>query len=102
MTKIMRPRITVAVLLVSLLVPLPLLAKSRSEKRAKIDAETNATLQEIIQKRDSAKRNFEKSYGYAVFDNIKISLGLSGGCPMREMGCCAGKFNPMSFIDATA
>ena len=32
---------------------------------------------------------------------IPAAIATTTG-PMREMGCCAGKFKPMSFIDATA
>jgi lipid-binding SYLF domain-containing protein len=37
------------------------------------------TLQRLFEKNETAKELFEKAYGYAVFDNLKLAFGLSGG-----------------------
>jgi lipid-binding SYLF domain-containing protein len=48
-------------------------------KRDVINAMARETLDTILTNRPEAKALFEKSYGYAVFDNTKVTLGLSGG-----------------------
>ncbi len=50
-----------------------------ARKRAQIDAVAATALQEVLAKSPSAKAAYEKSVGYAVFDNLKIALGVSGG-----------------------
>ena len=54
--------------------------KSKAEKKR---GETNAMASEVLdrlqEENPKAKELYGKSYGYAVFENIKISLGLSGG-----------------------
>lgn len=52
---------------------------SRAEKRTKIDGVASEALEELFQKSDGAKSLYDKAYGYAVFDNLKISFGISGG-----------------------
>jgi lipid-binding SYLF domain-containing protein len=51
----------------------------KAEKRAEIDAVAAKALQEVLGKSPSAKALYDKSYGYAVFDNLKIAFGISGG-----------------------
>ena len=48
-------------------------------KRDVINAMARETLDTVLTNRAEAKALFEKSYGYAVFDNTKVTLGLSGG-----------------------
>ncbi len=48
-------------------------------KRAKIDQNERETLQRLFEKDAKAKRLFDRAVGYAVFDNTKVSLGLTGG-----------------------
>ncbi len=50
-----------------------------SSKRAKIDSIAKETLDELYAKEPVAKELYNKCYGYAVFDNVKISLMISGG-----------------------
>jgi lipid-binding SYLF domain-containing protein len=49
------------------------------DKREKIDAIAKDALNVVLEKRARAKQLFDKAYGYAVFDNVKISLMISGG-----------------------
>ncbi len=50
-----------------------------AKKRAEIDAVAESTLKEVLEKSPAAKALYDKSYGYAVFDNLKLAFGLSGG-----------------------
>ena len=54
-------------------------ADKKDDKRGKIDAMSKETLKKLFEKSPSAKKLHDKAYGYAVFDNIKISLMISGG-----------------------
>ncbi len=54
--------------------------KSKAQKnREEIDAMAKETLATLFEKDSDAKELCEKAYGYAVFDNVKISLVISGG-----------------------
>jgi lipid-binding SYLF domain-containing protein len=48
-------------------------------KRQKIDGVVLDTLERLFAESDKAQRLFDRAHGYAVFDNLKISLGISGG-----------------------
>jgi len=48
-------------------------------KRAEIDETAEAALETVLESSKKAKGLFEKSYGWAVFDNFKLALGISGG-----------------------
>lgn len=50
-----------------------------AEKREKIDAMAKEALKTVIDGNEGAKALFEKAYGYAVFDNFKLSLFLASG-----------------------
>lgn len=52
---------------------------SRDEQRAKIDATEVATLNKLWGRSDTARNLYDRAYGYATFDIIKISLALTGG-----------------------
>lgn len=52
---------------------------SNEKKRQKIDAIAKDAMSVVLDNRERAKTLFDKSYGYAVFDNVKISLMISGG-----------------------
>lgn len=54
-------------------------ADKQQDKRDKIDAMSKQTLNKLFEKSPSAKKLHDKCYGYAVFDNIKLSLMISGG-----------------------
>jgi lipid-binding SYLF domain-containing protein len=48
-------------------------------KIEEIDLTAKKTLDQLFEKSPTAKELFEKSYGYAVFDNLKLAFGVSGG-----------------------
>ncbi len=48
-------------------------------KRQKIDEVAKESMDRLFEKHDKAKGLYESAHGYAVFDNIKIAFGLSGG-----------------------
>ena len=52
---------------------------SPEEKRARINEMADATIQELLADSPGAAELFAKAYGYAVFDNLKLSLMISGG-----------------------
>jgi len=49
------------------------------ERRAKIDAMAEETLATLFSESPKAKELYGKAHGYAVFDNLKLSLFISGG-----------------------
>ena len=51
----------------------------QDEKRAEIDAMAQEALDTLLEKSEGAKALYPKAYGYAVFDNLKIAIGISGG-----------------------
>ena len=50
-----------------------------AEKRAEIDAMAKETMDRLLSQSESAKKFKEKAYGYAVFHNLKVAFGISGG-----------------------
>lgn len=48
-----------------------------AEKRDEINAMAKETLERLVNESAAAKTLFEKAYGYAVFDNFKLSLLLA-------------------------
>lgn len=68
-----------ALFLPAVLLAVPTYANKRDDKREKIDQIAKETLDELYEKNPVAKELYDKSYGYAVFDNIKISLMITGG-----------------------
>ena len=54
-------------------------ASKAQKKRQKIDATARETLETLFSKSPKAHDLYGKAYGYAVFSNLKISLGLTGG-----------------------
>ncbi len=53
--------------------------ESDAEKRAEIDKVSKEALEEILAKAENSKKLFDQSYGYAVFDNMRITFIFSGG-----------------------
>lgn len=78
-----RPRIWIAIGLALAVLASPALAADkqakRAEKRAEIDAMAKQALQELFAKSANAKQLYDNAVGYAVFDNLKIAIGISGG-----------------------
>jgi lipid-binding SYLF domain-containing protein len=54
-------------------------ATKKEAKRQKIDAMASEALNTVLEKGPKAKALYGQSYGYAVFDNLKIAFGVSGG-----------------------
>ena len=67
------------VLLVALSVGTASAEGKKGDKRSKIDGMAKETLDELFADVPQAKQLYNKAYGYAVFDNVKISLMISGG-----------------------
>ena len=51
----------------------------QESKRMKIDETAKEALDELLAKNAKAKMLFDHSYGWAVFDNLKLAFGFSGG-----------------------
>lgn len=77
-----------AVILLLVAAPLALATEEESQdwkatkneaKRQKIDATAKETLDTLFAEAKKARTLFDEAYGYAVFDNLKISLGVTGG-----------------------
>lgn len=84
----MKTKLVLGALLLGLIimgVPASTSAESRAKelkkeaKRADIDETAAAALKTVFQKNAKAKALFDKSYGWAVFDNLKLAFGISGG-----------------------
>jgi lipid-binding SYLF domain-containing protein len=54
-------------------------ASKAAEKRRKIDAMAEDTMASLFSKSSSAKAVSENAHAWAVFNNVKVSLGLTGG-----------------------
>jgi lipid-binding SYLF domain-containing protein len=51
----------------------------KDKKRGKIDARSSEVLDQVLGESAKAKELYDKAIGYAVFDNTKVALGVSGG-----------------------
>ena len=51
----------------------------QTDKRGKIDSRSSEILDEVLGESARAKQLYDKAIGYAVFDNTKVALGLTGG-----------------------
>ena len=51
----------------------------QAKKKGKIDATAAEVLETVLGESENAKDLFGKAMGYAVFDNTKVTLGISGG-----------------------
>jgi len=54
-------------------------ALERDAKRAKIDEMAQTTLDELFTKSIKAETLYEKAYGWAAFDNLKVAFVFTGG-----------------------
>ena len=54
-------------------------ALKQESKRQKIDAVADETLETLFEHSDKARELFDKSHGWAVFDNLKLAFFFSGG-----------------------
>ena len=51
----------------------------QESKRMKLDETAEEALQALFAEHPKAKDLYDKSYGWAVFDNLKLAFGISGG-----------------------
>jgi lipid-binding SYLF domain-containing protein len=51
----------------------------RDSKRAKINEVAQETLQKLFAENPKAKALYDEAIGWAVFDNTKVAVGVSGG-----------------------
>ena len=51
----------------------------KDKKRSKIDARSGEILDKALAESTNAKELYDKAISYAVFDNTKVALGVSGG-----------------------
>jgi lipid-binding SYLF domain-containing protein len=51
----------------------------KEAKRLKIDETAQEALDQLFESNSKAKDLYEGAYGWAVFDNLKLALGFSGG-----------------------
>jgi lipid-binding SYLF domain-containing protein len=54
-------------------------AMKKEAKQEQVWATANGTLQQLLKENPKAKELFEKSYGWAAFDNLKLGFFFSGG-----------------------
>lgn len=57
----------------------PVKSAKAQKKRHKIDEMEKKTLKKLFGENSKAKRLFDRSYGYAVFDNTKVAFIFTGG-----------------------
>lgn len=67
------------VLIMTMGASVALAKKSPQEKRDKIDAMAQETLQRLFKEKPHAKKLYNQAYGYAVFKGTQSALLLSGG-----------------------
>lgn len=53
--------------------------EKNAKKRAEMDAVAAEAVKAVTSKSETAKELYAKAVGYAVFDNLKIQFGISGG-----------------------
>ena len=54
-------------------------AQKVEAKRAQVDATAGAALEQLLKGNASAKELYQKAYGWAAFDNMKLGFFFSGG-----------------------
>ena len=54
-------------------------AAKAAQKKSQADAMAQEALDELFENSEVAKELYDKAYGFAVFSNLKIALGVSGG-----------------------
>jgi lipid-binding SYLF domain-containing protein len=81
-------RVTVALLAIALLMPVSTIFAEeegdwkdmkQESKRMKLDETAEEALQQLFKENQKSKELYAKSYGWAVFDNLKLAFGFSGG-----------------------
>ncbi|MCK5377041.1 MAG: hypothetical protein KAJ97_08170 [Acidobacteria bacterium] len=54
-------------------------AMEQEGKRGKINEMSNESLEELFAGHEKTRELYARSYGWAVFDNLKLAFGISGG-----------------------
>jgi lipid-binding SYLF domain-containing protein len=81
-------RVTVALTAIALLMPASTIFAQeegdwkdmkQESKRMKLDETAEEALQALFAENQKAKELYDNSYGWAVFDNLKLAFGFSGG-----------------------
>ena len=54
-------------------------AQKVEAKRSQVDATAGAALDKLLKENSAAKELYEKAYGWAAFDNLKLGFFFSGG-----------------------
>jgi lipid-binding SYLF domain-containing protein len=78
----MTKKLLTALLVAGVLVAAPAVfaaEESNAEKRAEIDKVAKEALDEVLAKSKNAPELHKKAYGYAVFDNMRITFIFTGG-----------------------
>ena len=75
----LRPLLTLAAALIAANTAVAGPFGSKEQQRTNIDAREVATLERLWGESDTARRLYDRAYGYATFDIIKISLAFTGG-----------------------
>jgi len=57
--------------------PLAMAGEKQQKTREAIDTVMEETLQKLFKEKESAKELYDKSYGYAVFSNMKVAILLT-------------------------
>jgi len=71
--------LTVLLVLAGLAPAAAMKEEKAAAKRADIDRVAKEALDEVLAQGPNAKKLFDQAFGYAVFDNLKIAIGISGG-----------------------
>lgn len=53
--------------------------EKQQETRDALDANAKETLEKLFEKNEASKKQFDESYGYAVFNNLKTAIMLAAG-----------------------
>lgn len=53
--------------------------RSKDKQRTKIDADSEITLNELLEDNEKAQLLYDSAFGYATFNVVKISLAFTGG-----------------------
>ena len=94
--------VAAALLLVGTTASTAATAKGDPEKRAKIHENTKEALSELIKETPKSKELYNKAFGYAVFSNTKVALGLTGAGGVGEAVSKTGEHHYMRMGSAGA
>jgi len=70
---------TLALVAMVAVAPAAVAKDKRAQRHARVDTMAAKALEKVLAKSASARELYEKSVGYAAFDNLKLAFGFSGG-----------------------